>query len=70
MNNKGFTLIELLASIVIIALLSGIAIFFSSAFYKTSDEKYYNSLESNILLAGNFDFSTCFIEPQIISNFN
>ena len=57
MNNKGFTLIELLASIVIIALLSGIAIFFSSAFYKTSDEKYYNSLESNILLAGNDYFA-------------
>ena len=53
MKNKGFTLIELLVSIVIISLLSGIGIFSYQALFKTGEEKYYDSLESNILLAGN-----------------
>ena len=53
MRNKGFTLIELLVSILIISLLSGITVYFSTTFYKTNEEKYYNAIESSILLAGN-----------------
>ena len=53
MKNKGFTLIELLVVIVLMSLLSGVAVVFSSSFYKTSEERYYDALENNILLAGN-----------------
>ena len=53
MKNKGFTLIELLVSIVIISLLSGIGIFSYQSIFKTNEERYYDALESNILLAGN-----------------
>ena len=53
MKNKGFTLVELLAVIVIISLLSGLAIIGFKSFYSSAEDRYYNALESNILLAGN-----------------
>ena len=52
MNKKGFTLIELLAVIVIIGIIGGIAIVSIRSVVKTGDEKYFNALESNVLLAG------------------
>jgi prepilin-type N-terminal cleavage/methylation domain-containing protein len=53
MNKKGFTLIELLAAIVIIALLSGIGVVSYRTIFKTAEERYFNVIESNMLLAGN-----------------
>ena len=52
MNKKGFTLIEVLAVIVIIGILGGIAIIGVRSVVETGDEKYFNALESSILLAG------------------
>ena len=57
MNKKAFTLIELLVTILIISLLSGTIMFFTSSIYKTNEERYYDAIESNILLAGNDYFS-------------
>ena len=53
MNKRGFTLIEVLVVIIIIGLISGIGIVAYNAFFDTAKDKYYNSLESNMLLAGN-----------------
>ena len=53
MKNKGFTLVELLVSIVIISLLSGVGIISYQSLFKTSEERYYDALESSILLAAN-----------------
>ena len=53
MDKKGFTLIELLVAIVLISLLSGIGIFSYQSLFKTGEDRYYDALESNILLAGN-----------------
>ena len=53
MNKKGFTLIELLAAIVLIALLGGIGIVSYRTIFKSSEERYYNAIESNMVLAGN-----------------
>ncbi len=52
MKKKGFTLIELLVAIVIIALLSGLGIISYRTVFSTAEEKYYNAIESNILLSG------------------
>ena len=52
-NRKGFTLVELLVSIVIISLLSGMGIIGYQSFFKTAENRYFDALESNILLAGN-----------------
>ena len=51
--NKGYTLIELLAAIVIISLISFIGIVSFKTFFDHSKENYYDTLESNILIAGN-----------------
>ncbi len=53
MNKKGFTLVEVIVTIVIIALISGIGIIAYQSFFGTGEEKYYNALENDILLAGN-----------------
>ncbi len=53
MSRKGFTLVELLTAIVIIALLSGIGIIGYQSFFKSAEERYYDVMESNIVLAGN-----------------
>ena len=53
MKKKGFTLIELLVAIVIIALLSGLGVVSYRSIFTTAEEKYYNAIESNLLLAGN-----------------
>lgn len=50
---KGFTLVELLVTLVIIALLGGIGIISYQSFFNIGKEKYYSTLESGILLAGN-----------------
>lgn len=52
MNKKGFTLVELLAVIIVMALLGGIGVFGYQVFFRTSEERYYDVIESNILLAG------------------
>ncbi len=57
MNKRGFTLIEILSALVIIALLSGMAIIGTSTFFKSAEERYYETVESNILLAGNDYFT-------------
>ncbi len=53
MSKKAFTLVELLAAIVIIALLSGIGVVSYRSVFRTAEERYYNTVESNVLLAGN-----------------
>jgi prepilin-type N-terminal cleavage/methylation domain-containing protein len=53
MNRKGFTLVELLTAIVIIALLSGLGVISYQSFFKSAEERYYDVMESNIVLAGN-----------------
>ena len=53
MNKKGYTLIELLSVIVIIGLVIGIVMFAISVVLSGSKEKYYKSIENNILLASN-----------------
>ena len=52
-KKKGFTLVELLIAIVIIALLSGMGIISYRSVFSTAEERYYNAIESNLLLAGN-----------------
>ncbi len=52
-DRKGFTLVELLVSIVIISLLSGMGIIGYQSFFKTAEDRYFDALESSILLAGN-----------------
>ena len=56
-DKKGFTLVEVLVTIVIIGLLSGIGIIAYQSFFNTGEEKYFNALESDILLAGNDYFT-------------
>ncbi len=53
MNNKGFTLVEVLCVIVIIGLISGIAVVSYSSHLKTGEEKYFQVIESSIILASN-----------------
>ena len=57
MNKKGFTLVEVLVTIVIISLVSGIGVISYQTFFKTGEERYYNALESNLLLAGSDYFT-------------
>ena len=53
MSKKGFTLIELLVVILIIALLGGVGVISFTSIFGTSAERYYESIESSIVLAGN-----------------
>lgn len=53
MKRNGFTLIELLAVILIIAMLGGIGIISYRTVFSSAEERYYNSVENSILLAGN-----------------
>jgi uncharacterized repeat protein (TIGR02543 family)/prepilin-type N-terminal cleavage/methylation domain-containing protein len=69
MNKKGFTLIELLAAIILIALLGGIGIVSYRTIFKTSEERYYNAIESNMMLAGNDYFEDHRNELPIGSEF-
>ena len=52
MNKKGFTLIEVLVTIVIISLVSGIGVISYQTFFRTGEDRYYDALESDVLLAG------------------
>ena len=56
-NKKGFTLVEVLVVIVIIALLGGIGVVGYQTFFKTGEERYFDSVESNVLLAANDYFT-------------
>lgn len=56
-KKNGFTLIELLAVIVIIALLGSVGAIGFSSFFKTGEERYYDTLEGNVLLSGNDYFA-------------
>ena len=49
---KGFTLIELLAVIAIIGVISTIGIISFNKIFSSSEEKYYDTLENSIKLAG------------------
>ena len=53
MKNKGFTLVEVLAVIVIIAIIGAIGMISVNTFMGTGEERYYEALKSDILLAGN-----------------
>ena len=53
MKRNAFTLIELLVTIVIIAIASGVGFILVKNFINIGEKDYYDSLESNILLAGN-----------------
>ena len=53
MKRNAFTLIELLVTILIIAIVSGIGFVFVKNYLRFGEKSYYNSLESNILVAGN-----------------
>ena len=50
MNNKGFTLVELIATIVVLALVMGLASYSIVGIIKRSKEKNYELLVTNILL--------------------
>ena len=54
---KGFTLVELLAVIVIIAIISGVGLIGYRSFFRTGEDRYYENLESNMVLAGNDYFN-------------
>ena len=70
MNKKGFTLIEILSALVLIAILSGMAIIGTSSFFKTAEDRYYETVESNILLAGNDYFTDHRDELPTENNFS
>ena len=57
MNKKGFTLIELLVTVMVIALLSGIGIISYNSIFNAGEKKYYDTLESSVLLAGSDYFT-------------
>lgn len=50
---SGFTLIELLAAILIISLLGGIGVVGYKRYFDVGKSRYYRTLESSVLLAGN-----------------
>lgn len=58
MKNKGFTILELLATIVIIAIISGIAIISYNSIFGNVRENYYITLEKNLLLSGSDYFES------------
>ena len=57
MNRKGFTLVEVIVTILIIAILSGVGVVGFQTFFKTGEDRYYDALESDILLASNDYFT-------------
>ena len=50
--NRGFTLVELLTVIVLIAIVSGLAVFGYQRLFGNAEDHYYSALEKNIMLAG------------------
>lgn len=48
MNKQGFTLVELLATIVVIALISGIGVISYSAFINQAEDKVYKTYEDTM----------------------
>ena len=52
LNQKGFTLVELLAVITILALLMGVAVGAVSWVLGMAEERFYESLEKDLVLAG------------------
>ena len=69
-DRKGFTLVELLVSIVIISLLSGMGIIGYQSFFKTAEDRYFDALESSILLAGNDYFEDHRSELPVGNNYS
>ena len=69
-NEKGFTLIEVLVTIIVIALLVGIGILNYSRIFNIGEERYYSSLESNILFAGSDYFNNHRSEMPIENHYN
>lgn len=59
MNNKGFTLVELLATVVLLALVIGIASYSINAIIKNSQEKNYQLLINNIYDATEVYYQEC-----------
>ena len=59
MNNGGFTLVELLATIVLLALVIGIASYSINAIIKNSQEKNYQLLINNIYDATEVYYQEC-----------
>ena len=57
MNNKGFTIIELLVGFLILALVSGIGIVSYNSITDRVEKNYYETMENELLLAGNEYFS-------------
>ena len=51
MNQKGLTMIELLAAITILGILTGVAIVAVSWILDLNEERYYSTLEKNVILA-------------------
>ena len=52
LNQKGFTLVELLAVITILGLLMGVAVGAVSWVLGMAEERFYESLEKDLVLAG------------------
>jgi len=69
MNRKGFTLIELLAVIAILGLLISIGIYALGNITDNAKEKYYESMESTLLIAGN-DYFNDNREDRPIDDYN
>ncbi len=59
MNRKGFTLVELLATIVLLALVVGISSYAITNIIKSSKEKNYNLLISNVKDASELYYEEC-----------
>lgn len=59
MNNKGFTLVELIATIVVLALVMGLASYSIVGIIKRSKEKNYELLVTNIKDAAETYYQEC-----------
>ncbi len=51
-NKKGFTLVEILATVTILGILMGVAIFAVSGIIENGKEEHYNTAEDNLAMAG------------------
>lgn len=51
-NKKGFTLVEILATVTILGILMGAAIFAVSGIIENGKEEHYNTAEDNLAMAG------------------
>lgn len=56
MNNKGFTLVEVLATIVIVAIISGIATITYTSFVKKSRDRVFSSYEDTMHAEASYYF--------------